>query len=155
MLMHNRTQIQTPSRRYWHGRLANLSLLSCYELGILIHLNMLKWQVTSPVQWETTVKTLLTRGLKKSYELGPGKVRFRCFCFSFPYGICLAHCSLKLLLETFYRAKTSVLTRSIFFTQNRNRMITTTILKLRIFFFPNHWTRKIKEAKIIPFFVVV
>ena len=32
------------------------------------------WQVTSPVQWETTVKTLLNKGLKKSYELGPGKV---------------------------------------------------------------------------------
>lgn len=31
-------------------------------------------QVTSPVQWETTVKTLLTKGVKKSYELGPGKV---------------------------------------------------------------------------------
>ncbi|KAL6577196.1 hypothetical protein OROMI_011472 [Orobanche minor] len=31
-------------------------------------------QVTSPVQWETTIKTLLSRGLKKSYELGPGKV---------------------------------------------------------------------------------
>nr|XP_043611054.1 malonyl CoA-acyl carrier protein transacylase [Erigeron canadensis] len=31
-------------------------------------------QVTSPVQWETTVKTLLSRGLEKSYELGPGKV---------------------------------------------------------------------------------
>ncbi|KAL7598194.1 hypothetical protein Lser_V15G26749 [Lactuca serriola] len=31
-------------------------------------------QVTSPVQWETTVKTLLSRGLGKSYELGPGKV---------------------------------------------------------------------------------
>ncbi|KAL1541058.1 [acyl-carrier-protein] S-malonyltransferase [Salvia divinorum] len=31
-------------------------------------------QVTSPVQWETTVKTLLSRGLKKGYELGPGKV---------------------------------------------------------------------------------
>lgn len=31
-------------------------------------------QVTSPVQWETTVKTLLSRGLQKSYELGPGKV---------------------------------------------------------------------------------
>ncbi|KAM7522026.1 hypothetical protein LguiA_011928 [Lonicera macranthoides] len=31
-------------------------------------------QVTSPVHWETTVKTLLTRGLKQSYELGPGKV---------------------------------------------------------------------------------
>ncbi|XP_010557191.1 PREDICTED: uncharacterized protein LOC104826277 isoform X1 [Tarenaya hassleriana] len=30
-------------------------------------------QVTSPVQWETTVKTLLTKGIKKSYELGPGK----------------------------------------------------------------------------------
>ncbi|EEF46043.1 malonyl CoA-acyl carrier protein transacylase [Ricinus communis] len=31
-------------------------------------------QVISPVQWETTVKTLLTKGLKKGYELGPGKV---------------------------------------------------------------------------------
>ncbi|GFZ19926.1 similar to EMBRYO DEFECTIVE 3147 [Actinidia rufa] len=31
-------------------------------------------QVTTPVQWETTVKTLLEKGLKKSYELGPGKV---------------------------------------------------------------------------------
>ncbi|XP_077212987.1 uncharacterized protein LOC143848075 isoform X1 [Tasmannia lanceolata] len=31
-------------------------------------------QVTSPVQWELTVKTLLSKGLKKSYELGPGKV---------------------------------------------------------------------------------
>ncbi|KAH0764306.1 hypothetical protein KY285_000177 [Solanum tuberosum] len=31
-------------------------------------------QVTSPVQWETTMKTLLSKGLKKSYELGPGKV---------------------------------------------------------------------------------
>lgn len=31
-------------------------------------------QVTSPVQWETTVKTLLSKGLEKSYELGPGKV---------------------------------------------------------------------------------
>ncbi|GMI96929.1 EMBRYO DEFECTIVE 3147, malonyl CoA-ACP malonyltransferase [Hibiscus trionum] len=30
--------------------------------------------VVSPVQWETTVRTLLTKGLKKSYELGPGKV---------------------------------------------------------------------------------
>ncbi|KAF2604184.1 hypothetical protein F2Q70_00025430, partial [Brassica cretica] len=33
-------------------------------------------QVTSPVQWETTVKTLLSKGLKSSYELGPGKVVF-------------------------------------------------------------------------------
>eukprot|EP01018_Ginkgo_biloba_P000031 Gb_00116 [translate_table: standard] len=31
-------------------------------------------QVTSPVQWETTLKTLLGKGLKNSYELGPGKV---------------------------------------------------------------------------------
>ncbi|XP_031271808.1 uncharacterized protein LOC116130211 [Pistacia vera] len=31
-------------------------------------------QVTSAVQWETTVKTLLSKGLKKSYELGSGKV---------------------------------------------------------------------------------
>ncbi|CAI0381904.1 unnamed protein product [Linum tenue] len=36
--------------------------------------NILARQVTSPVQWETTVKTLLSKGLKKSYELGPGKV---------------------------------------------------------------------------------
>jgi [acyl-carrier-protein] S-malonyltransferase len=31
-------------------------------------------QVTSPVQWESTVKTLMGKGLEKSYELGPGKV---------------------------------------------------------------------------------
>jgi [acyl-carrier-protein] S-malonyltransferase len=31
-------------------------------------------QVVSPVQWETTVKTLLGKGLGKSYEVGPGKV---------------------------------------------------------------------------------
>ncbi|KAL5580635.1 hypothetical protein UlMin_013077 [Ulmus minor] len=31
-------------------------------------------QVTSPVQWETTIKTLLNKGVIKSYELGPGKV---------------------------------------------------------------------------------
>ncbi|XP_078435809.1 acyl-carrier-protein S-malonyltransferase [Wolffia australiana] len=31
-------------------------------------------QVTSPVQWEFTVKSLLSNGLKKTYELGPGKV---------------------------------------------------------------------------------
>ncbi|KAJ4753873.1 Malonyl CoA-acyl carrier protein transacylase [Rhynchospora pubera] len=31
-------------------------------------------QVTSPVQWELTVKTLLEKGLKRGYELGPGKV---------------------------------------------------------------------------------
>eukprot|EP00245_Coleochaete_scutata_P005974 TRINITY_DN20025_c0_g1_i1.p1 TRINITY_DN20025_c0_g1~~TRINITY_DN20025_c0_g1_i1.p1 ORF type:complete len:413 (+),score=64.66 TRINITY_DN20025_c0_g1_i1:107-1345(+) len=31
-------------------------------------------QVTSPVQWETTLKTLRERGLQNSYELGPGKV---------------------------------------------------------------------------------
>ncbi|KAF6146928.1 hypothetical protein GIB67_036647 [Kingdonia uniflora] len=36
--------------------------------------NILARQVTSPVHWEMTVKTLLTKGLKKSYELGPGKV---------------------------------------------------------------------------------
>ncbi|XP_044469635.1 malonyl CoA-acyl carrier protein transacylase-like isoform X2 [Mangifera indica] len=35
---------------------------------------ILACQVTSPVQWETTVKTLLSKRLKKSYELGPGKV---------------------------------------------------------------------------------
>ena len=31
-------------------------------------------QLTSPVQWETTLKTLLERGLEKSYEVGPNKV---------------------------------------------------------------------------------
>ena len=31
-------------------------------------------QVTSPVQWETTLKTLLGNGLQSAYELGPGKV---------------------------------------------------------------------------------
>ncbi|KAJ3682868.1 hypothetical protein LUZ60_013095 [Juncus effusus] len=36
--------------------------------------NILARQVTSPVQWELSVKTLLEKGLKKGYELGPGKV---------------------------------------------------------------------------------
>jgi malonyl CoA-acyl carrier protein transacylase len=37
--------------------------------------DILEKQVTSPVQWETTVTTLLGKGLEKSYELGPGKVK--------------------------------------------------------------------------------
>ncbi|KAJ7521190.1 hypothetical protein O6H91_19G042100 [Diphasiastrum complanatum] len=36
--------------------------------------DILAKQVTSPVQWETTLKTLFGKGLKSSYELGPGKV---------------------------------------------------------------------------------
>ncbi|KAI3874882.1 hypothetical protein MKW98_019455 [Papaver atlanticum] len=36
--------------------------------------NILARQVTSPVQWEMTVKTLLDKEVQKSYELGPGKV---------------------------------------------------------------------------------
>jgi [acyl-carrier-protein] S-malonyltransferase len=32
-------------------------------------------QVTSPVLWEETLKTLLGKGLTKSYEVGPNKVR--------------------------------------------------------------------------------
>lgn len=31
-------------------------------------------KVTSPVQWEKTIKTLLEKGLENSYEIGPGKV---------------------------------------------------------------------------------
>ena len=31
-------------------------------------------QLTSPVQWEATLTTLIKRGLQKSYELGPNKV---------------------------------------------------------------------------------
>lgn len=31
-------------------------------------------QVVGPVQWETTMKTLLERGLEQSYEIGPNKV---------------------------------------------------------------------------------
>ena len=35
---------------------------------------LLVLQVTSPVQWETTMKTLLDKGLEQSYEIGPNKV---------------------------------------------------------------------------------
>ncbi|MCO5592017.1 hypothetical protein L7F22_046011 [Adiantum nelumboides] len=35
---------------------------------------ILSQQVTSPVQWETTLKTVLGKGLQNGYELGPGKV---------------------------------------------------------------------------------
>ena len=31
-------------------------------------------QVTSPVQWEKTLTTLLDKGLESSYEIGPNKV---------------------------------------------------------------------------------
>lgn len=31
-------------------------------------------QLTSPVQWETSLQTLLEKGLTTSYEVGPGKV---------------------------------------------------------------------------------
>lgn len=31
-------------------------------------------QVTSPVLWENTLKTLFEKGLTKSYEIGPNKV---------------------------------------------------------------------------------
>lgn len=36
--------------------------------------SVLASQVTSPVQWETTLKTLLGKGLEESYEIGPNKV---------------------------------------------------------------------------------
>merc|ERR1712113_803037 len=36
--------------------------------------SILAMQVTSPVQWETTLGNLLADGLASSYELGPGKV---------------------------------------------------------------------------------
>merc|ERR1712176_424355 len=36
--------------------------------------SILAMQVTSPVQWETTLGGLLEGGLESSYELGPGKV---------------------------------------------------------------------------------
>ncbi|KAB1224447.1 Malonyl CoA-acyl carrier protein transacylase [Morella rubra] len=45
-----------------------------YSTKLDIIKKILARQVTSPVQWETTVNTLLTKGLKKSYELGPGTV---------------------------------------------------------------------------------
>ncbi len=35
---------------------------------------ILSMQVTSPVQWEGTLKSLLEGGLESSYEVGPGKV---------------------------------------------------------------------------------
>lgn len=35
---------------------------------------ILAQQLTAPVQWETTMKTLLERGLERSYEIGPNKV---------------------------------------------------------------------------------
>ncbi|GLI66627.1 hypothetical protein VaNZ11_010553, partial [Volvox africanus] len=36
--------------------------------------DILSRQVTSPVLWENTIKTLQEKGLTKSYEIGPGKV---------------------------------------------------------------------------------
>jgi [acyl-carrier-protein] S-malonyltransferase len=35
---------------------------------------ILALQLTSPVQWETTMKTLLDKGMEESFEIGPNKV---------------------------------------------------------------------------------
>lgn len=37
-------------------------------------MHILRPQVTSPVLWEDTLKTLFDKGLTSSYEIGPGKV---------------------------------------------------------------------------------
>jgi [acyl-carrier-protein] S-malonyltransferase len=37
--------------------------------------SILAAQLTAPVQWETTLKTLLDKGLQRSYEIGPNKAR--------------------------------------------------------------------------------
>jgi hypothetical protein len=36
--------------------------------------SILAQQLTAPVQWETSIRTLLDRGLERSYEIGPNKV---------------------------------------------------------------------------------
>lgn len=43
-------------------------------LGQTLHEVWYLPQVTNPVQWETTLKTLLDKGLQQSYEIGPNKV---------------------------------------------------------------------------------
>lgn len=53
--------------------------LCCHCAGIYVRIGMLPHatfmlQLTSPVQWESTVNTLLGKGLERSYEIGPNKV---------------------------------------------------------------------------------
>ena len=38
-------------------------------LKLLVHV-----QLTSPVQWEKSIHSLLGKGLERSYEIGPNKV---------------------------------------------------------------------------------
>lgn len=79
MLTQNLTLILRQSRKFWLAKwvfgyiILSLPLLpgiSFFCETYPLDTN----QVTSPVQWESTVKTLMERGLKKSFELGPGKV---------------------------------------------------------------------------------
>ncbi len=44
-------------------------------LTLRVVLCVVPWpQVTSPVLWENTMQTLFSKGLTKSYEIGPNKV---------------------------------------------------------------------------------
>ena len=52
-----------------HKIVANAA--SSIRLATLRHICL---QVTSPVLWEATMKTLLEKGLENSYEIGPNKV---------------------------------------------------------------------------------
>ena len=54
--------------------LGGLAVEERKQVRNLIIKSILAMQVTSPVQWETTLGGLLESGLETSYELGPGKV---------------------------------------------------------------------------------
>ncbi|KAH9542191.1 hypothetical protein CY35_14G103100 [Sphagnum magellanicum] len=64
-LMLNHTQTLLSLRKFWHNRSSKGRDWISDRYPIHCH---------SPVQWETSLKTILVKGLQSSYELGPGKV---------------------------------------------------------------------------------
>ena len=50
------------------------AMFSMWVVSSVVVNNVVSVQLTSPVQWERSLKTLLERGLQSSYEIGPNKV---------------------------------------------------------------------------------
>ena len=50
------------------------AILDVHSFSFALELCCSVMQLTSPVQWQKTLETLLGKGLERSYEIGPNKV---------------------------------------------------------------------------------
>ncbi len=75
---HDERRVAAAPCSLWFGRTPRIPVIS--NVDAQPHSDpatikaILAKQVTSPVLWENTLKTLFDKGLTKSYEIGPNKV---------------------------------------------------------------------------------